>query len=260
MAWRKVLAVSAAAVAVGALVLPSLAFADPTNPPLHQSGQHILASSPGYNGDDCNGVTADGDEDIWVFVWPGNEKVGDITSVTIGWDVDGDHDVDQTRSYPGPDATLITTGTPKVAFVTPAGWRLEEGSSSVTGHTSHGVFNLTHTCAGEEEPPCDPAEEGCVPPPDDPCITDPEAPECNPDPCETAGIPAFTDQQPDPCATTTTETTTETTTTHATTTTTRGGLPQTGASLTGMIAAGIALVAAGATILFLRRRRSITED
>jgi LPXTG-motif cell wall-anchored protein len=258
MKWRTVLGVGAAAVLAGILLAPSAAWAD-TSPTLNQTGQHILASNPGFDEGDggCNGVTAADDKDIWVFVWPGNNKVGTITSVTITWN---DGTADTSLSYPAA-GTLITTGTPKIAFVTPAGWSLESGTSTVTGYTSHGTFNLTHTCAGtpgdDEEPPCveNPEAEGCEPPPNDPCLDNPDTPQCNPDPCAQVGA-----NVPEVCQTTPATPTPETPTTPATTTTTTPGLPVTGASLTGIVAAGVALIAGGAALLFLRRRRSAAGE
>lgn len=243
MKLRKVLAIGVAAGAVGAFLAPSAAWAD-TNPNLNQTGQHILANNPGYDGTaDCD-VAENENQDVWVFVWPGKDQVGEITAVEIGWDSNNPADGTADFFLHLADGVQTTdNGTLKIAFVTPAGYRLETGTSTVTGATSSGKFNLTHTCAGVPEEPC---TENCTP---DPCEANPQDPVCNPDPC----VVEPDDPECNP---------TETTTTPATTTTTAGGgLPVTGGSLTGLIALGVALVAGGGmTLFFMRRRRAIAGE
>jgi hypothetical protein len=127
--------------------------AGPSDPPLHQDGEHIVASNSQYDHGAGNcGVTQLANQDAWVFVWNGGEKsVGTVESVHIGWDTDGDinHTADQFLDYPGPNATQTEdNGTPKIVFLTPAGWKLESGTSHITGETANNDFNLTHTCSG----------------------------------------------------------------------------------------------------------------
>jgi hypothetical protein len=131
--------------------------AGPSDPPLHQDGEHIVATDNQYDqGAGKCGVTQTANQDVWVFVWNGGDKsVGTVESVHIGWDTDGDinHVADQFLDYLGPNATLLEdNGTPKIAFVTPAGWKLESGTSHITGETANNDFNLTHTCAGGSTP------------------------------------------------------------------------------------------------------------
>ena len=84
-------------------------------------------------------------------MWPGGSAaVGTINAVTIGWDTDNPPDgvADAFRSYPAEGVLGSDSGTPKIAFTTPAGWRLETGTSQITGTTPQNEFVLTHTCAG----------------------------------------------------------------------------------------------------------------
>jgi len=205
--------------------------AGPSDPPLHQDGEHIVASNNQYDqGAGKCGVTQTANQDVWVFVWNGGEKsVGTVESVHIGWDTDGDinHTADQFLDYPGPSATLLEdNGTPKIAFITPAGWILESGTSHITGETANNDFNLTHTCAG-------------------------------------GGTPSETKSPTDGSSSTTSAPVNSSSSSHPPrSSTTDGGddnLPLTGAPVGVFVLTGLALIAFGAALLFARWWRDRRE-
>jgi hypothetical protein len=238
-------------VAAATLVGGSAAWAaDPTHPTLHQHDQHILASNASFkqNFGTC-GAQQGANEDVWVFVWPGgSDKVGTVTDVQISWDTNGDGTADTTRGLAmgSPGVDPLDNGTPKVAFVTPAGWRLESGTSTISGQVStfgndgfaEGFFNLTHACAGTVTTPAPSS-----PPPSSKPPTSAPPTSYSPGGSESPSTPPATTNPP-------------VETSPAETTPPDGGLPVTGAALGGVIFAGLAMVAAGiAAVLIARRRR-----
>jgi hypothetical protein len=243
-------------VATATLVGGSVAWAadPPTHPTLHQHDQHILASAASFkqNFGTCDAQQS-ANEDVWVFVWPGgSNKVGTVTDVQISWDTDGDGTADTTRGLAmgSPGVDPLDNGTPKVTFVTPAGWRLETGTSTVTGQVStfgnngfpEGFFNLTHACPGTVTTTSPPPSS--KPPTSAPPTTH------TPRESESPSSPPVTTPQPS---------NTLPESSPADTTPPSGGLPVTGAALGGVIMAGVALVAGGIFALVVARRRRDRE-
>jgi hypothetical protein len=253
-------------VAAAALVSAGAAWAadPPTHPVLHQHDQHILASAASFKqGFGSCDVQQGTNEDVWVFVWPGGSAaVGTVTDVQIGWDTDGDGTVDTTRSLAmgSPGVDPLDNGTPKVAFVTPAGWRLESGTSTITGKVStfdtngfaEGFFNLTHACPGTSTTPAPTTPAPTTPAPTTSAPT--SAPPTS-HPGETLAPSSPPVRTTGPVGTTpggppTTETSPAASS---------GGLPITGAALGGLITTGLGLVAGGVALLVARRRRDNAE-
>ncbi|MFJ8577790.1 LPXTG cell wall anchor domain-containing protein [Micromonospora sp. NPDC093277] len=254
---------AAAATACLALATPAWA-ATITHPVLHQANQHILASSKGYDQGfgKCTGkTTQNANEDVWVFVWPGN-GVQSIDAMKIGWDTDNNGTADTFRTLA--DGHLTTdNGAKKVWFATPAGWKLETGESTVHGSTPQNFFNLTHTCAaktgqspspspstpGEETPtptPSTPGEETPTPTPSTPGEETPTPSPSTPGeetPTPTPGESDDTSETPSPSSSV------------GGGSDNGGGLPLTGVAATSIALTGLALIGGGVVLMVLRRRR-----
>jgi len=245
-------------VATATLVGGSVAWAadPPTHPTLHQHDQHILASAASFkqNFGTCDAQQG-ANEDVWVFVWPGGAgKVGTVTDVQISWDTNGDGTADTTRGLAmgSPGVDPLDNGTPKVTFVTPAGWRLESGTSTITGQVPtfgsdafpEGFFNLTHACPGTV--PTTPAPSSKPPTSAPPTTDTPRESESPSYPAETSGPPETTPQPSD---------TLPGSSPADSTPPSDGGLPVTGAALGGVIVAGLALLAGGVVAILVARRR-----
>jgi LPXTG-motif cell wall-anchored protein len=226
-----------------------------TNPTLHQHDQHIAATDAKYKQKFCScRPDQHPNQDAWVFVWPGGRyQVGTVQSAEIGWDTNNDGTADAFRSYPAEGQLGSVNGTPKITFLTPSGWRLETGTSVVSGKVStfntdgfaEGFFNLTHTCPGTTTPTTPPPSS--KPPTSAPPTT----------------AEASKSESATPTPSKSEETTAPATTTSAVetspTTPSESGLPVTGAALSGVIIAGLAALAGGVIlVLTMRRRRDNT--
>jgi LPXTG-motif cell wall-anchored protein len=119
--------------------------------PLNQS--NVSADDPDFDQGfgECTEVPEqDPDEDVWVFVWPGNTDVEDIESLELNFDSDGDGDADQVRDLDDAEPTM-GEGTAMLWVTTPEGWLLVDGTSQVGGESPPEMFNLSHTCAAEAD-------------------------------------------------------------------------------------------------------------
>jgi LPXTG-motif cell wall-anchored protein len=165
-------------------------------------------------------------QDVWVFVWPGNQVTA-LISLTLNFDTDGDGIADTTLDETDAMETL-DSGTFKAWVVTDAGWTLVDGTSTVEDTDGmlpgDGDFQLTHTCAGKpgEEPSPSPS-------PSEPAPS--ETPPGETPPGETPPGEDDDDEKP--------------------------GLPVTGLQTGGLVALGVALLAGGAAMLVVRRRRDL---
>jgi hypothetical protein len=220
--WLPRISIAVAAAATTFFGASAAWAAGPSDPPLHQDGEHIVATNGQYNQGSGNcGVEQGANQDVWVFVWNGGEKsVGTVETVHIGWDTNNDGVADQFLDYPASGTKTEDNGTIKIAFVTPAGWKLESGTSHITGETANGDFNLTHTCAGT--PGGGQSSGGNTP-------SSPGSPS------SPGGGSSTTDPGDD------------------------DHLPQTGAPLGGFIATGLALIGFGVVLLVAQRWRSKRE-
>jgi hypothetical protein len=239
----------------------------PTSPTLHQHNQHILATDAKYSQSFC---ACRGDQhpnqDAWVFVWPGGRyKVGIIQSVEIGWDTNKDGTADAFKSYPAEGMIGSDHGTPKITFLTPVGWALETGTSTIAGKVStfntdgfaDGFFNLTHTCPGTvpPPPPTSAPPTSAVPTSAAPPVT--SAPPTSAPPTSavesTRSVPTTAsettpDQPEDSDSPDVPEETPSTTPPDS-------GLPITGAALGGVILGGLAALVGGVVLVLTMRRR-----
>ncbi|MEJ3748281.1 LPXTG cell wall anchor domain-containing protein [Actinomycetes bacterium KLBMP 9797] len=162
-------------------------------------------------------------QDVWVFVLP--DKAATFTSVTAEFDTP---DGKVTLTIPADGGAIVNKAqaTSKAWITTEAGWTLTGAKATITGEAAK--FNLTHTCA---------AGTGGTPSPSvSPSTTASASPSGSPSP----GASASGSVSPAPGAGGGDS----------------GGLPVTGASITGLAVFGGALVAAGA-VLALRRRRAV---
>jgi LPXTG-motif cell wall-anchored protein len=224
------------------------------------------------------------DKDVWVFVLPGNHSTsGDFVSVTLQFDTNGDNVADLTLSITA-DGGGFLNGGPQVSkawIATPAGYQLIDGSAVITGTADS--FNLSHTCPASgptpspspsgstptTEPPTTqppttepvttpPTEPSSVPPTSEPVTTPPtETPPTTP-PTEPSSVPPTTTRTTSsPTGSPSTSVPTEPSSTPSTTTT---PLPTTGAALSGILLAGVAMIVVGAALLVARRRRDATAS
>ncbi|MPZ28954.1 MAG: LPXTG cell wall anchor domain-containing protein [Micromonosporaceae bacterium] len=200
---------------------------DPTMVDLRQSD--VTADDPEFDlgSGNCEEKLDQGaDEDIWVFVWPGN-AVEELVSLTLNFDTDGDGTADTTLTESDATPTL-DNGTLKVWVSTPAGWTLVDGTSEVIGAPAGGKFNLTHSCAGTSEGPT---------PTPTPVPTPSEPGEGEGNGNGKGGGNGEDDESEE------------------------GGLPVTGIQVGGLAAVGAGLLAAGAVaLLAVRRRRGLPAE
>jgi LPXTG-motif cell wall-anchored protein len=254
MKLRQISAIAAAATAVvlgtGLMLSSTAAAAVISNIDITLNPAHKNQTAEGFGKHECTGPLAalpDG-KDGWHFILP-SATGEDFVSASLDFKDTADAPVPvavdnvapgTTDTGPGWSAFFDDTGAgawKHLYVITDAGWTLVDGDGVATRDSEKAntynktTFNLSHTCPADE-PPC---TSNCGPP-----TCDPEIDECNPG--------------------TETTTTTTTTTTTATTTTTKPGLAVTGASLTGLVAVGVAMIAGGTALLFLRRRRSAAGE
>ncbi|MFC7484688.1 LPXTG cell wall anchor domain-containing protein [Luedemannella flava] len=146
-----------------------------------------------------------------------------------------------TRSIP-PDGQIVFNGTSKGYTTTPAGWKLTGATAVVT--KAEPFFVLTHTC---------PAGVATTAP----TTTKPPTTTAVP---TTGTVPTSGSTTSAPVTTTGVAQTSAAVTTGVAPATSApgsdGGLPVTGSAVGGLVAVGVGLVAAGAALLFLRRRRA----
>ncbi|WP_212840843.1 LPXTG cell wall anchor domain-containing protein [Catellatospora sp. IY07-71] len=112
-----------------------------------------------------------------------------------------------------------------VYLITDAGWTLTAASADVEGATADAYFNLSHTCGGT---PTSPSPSASTSPSASASPSATPQPSDSPDP---SGTPGTTPSPSEP------------------------GLPVTGTAVTGIVLAGLVLVAGGAVTLFMVRRR-----
>jgi LPXTG-motif cell wall-anchored protein len=214
------------ATAAGVGVVVGLATASPgwanTSIDINPGNVPTLASEAETDCDENFGGGPHPNQDIWVFVLPGNQKtVGDFVSVTAEFGANA------SLTIPTDGGVIVTDkGASKAWIATPAGWTLTGASAQITGTTDK--FNLTHTC------PAGGVGESPYPSPSPSALTSPSAspsPDESSSPSPGSGGSGGGEGE---------------------------GLPVTGAGVAGMVAAGVALVAGGTTLLLLRRRRELT--
>lgn len=230
---RRWLLPAVASAAVGCTLVLTAAPVAWANSTVQINGGNVPTTAAGHPTHQCSPNQGGGPyagSDVWVFVLPGDYATsGDFVSVTAQFSTDADDVADVTKVITTDGGGFLNGGpaVSKAWIALPLGWKLITASAVITGEAA--FFNLSHTC---------PAGTSTTPPVTTPPVTTP--------PVTTPG-------------TTTTPTPTGTPTDPGSSTSHDPDLPQTGASLSGLIAAGAALVIAGAALLFLRQRRDRQE-
>ncbi len=218
--------VTAAVVLVGGQV----AFAD-SQVNVNSSGQGVTATDAEHNCDANYGGGPYVGYDVWVFNLPGDhDTVGDFVSVTAHFDTTGDHQADTTKTIDTDQPSgIVLNGTSKAWIKLPAGWELESASAVITGTAD--FFTLTHACPAEKPSPSSSPSSS---PSGSPSASPSGSPSGSPSPSSsvsnsTTPSPSGSSSQPT--------------------------LPTTGAPLTAVLIAGLALVAGGGAMVFAARRR-----
>jgi LPXTG-motif cell wall-anchored protein len=235
----------AAPAAVAVLAAGSTAAAATVTLPLHSAHRGVLATE--FASNDCakDGSVPAAGVDRWVFVLPHNDA--DFVSLTLSFKTLAGTTKNVTipdGSDPYPDA-ITTNGTSKAWVDLPSGWTLLDGSAVVSGPTKAEDFNLTHTCIGAPSSP-------------------------SPSPSKTTSSPS-----PSVSVSVSTSVSTSESTSPSTSPSVSGGasgaaspstsgtaltpagdkLPLTGTAVSGLVLTGLAAIALGASLLWLRRRR-----
>lgn len=217
--------------------LASVAFAGPaladTTVPLNQTKDNKTVLAKTFTPQLCNDerfAPRAAGEDGWHFVLP--EGDGNFIKLTLTFKDLGGNTV--VVVIPDPDDSPYKNdmygagSSEKHAYLfTPAGWTLTAGSAEISGGAT--FFNLSHACGGT------PASPSASPSTKPSTSTTPSAgttPSSG-----TSGSPGVTPSPSEP------------------------SLPVTGTALTGIITAGVLLVAAGVgTLFFVRRRRDLPTE
>ncbi|MGI5238530.1 LPXTG cell wall anchor domain-containing protein [Dactylosporangium sp. CA-139066] len=237
-------AAATAAAATAVLLFGGTAAASATLP-LHSAHRNTTAA--GFSSHSCDQIPSalrGGSSDGFVFVLPGNDAK--FVSLALSFRDTGGTTVaiavpDSTDAYPD---GITTNGTSKAWVVVPAGWTLLNGTAVVDNTATKAKdFNLTHTCVGT---PASTSPSASVSPSTSPSASVSVSPgsSLSPSPSHSGTVEGSTAPPTDGPSTT-----------PAVPPTNGGGLPVTGVAVTGMVASGAVLVAAGAALLTIRRRR-----
>lgn len=207
---------------------------------------NVPTTADGFDGHSCDQVGESASQDGWVFVLPGND--GEFKSLTLTFQTPSG----ETRTLRIPDdGGKIGTGngTSKAWIRTAPGWTLVGATAVITGKSSNGQFNLTHTC---------PASGGSQSPTASPSTTKPTE--------QPTGSPSTPGESPteSPSGTSSPSTSVGPTTPPSPSSDvpgdTGGDLPLTGIALGGILALGLASVGAGVALRTVKRRRDATDD
>jgi LPXTG-motif cell wall-anchored protein len=228
----KTLLTRLAAVAAGgtlALVAAAPALADSHTVPINDD--HVPSTAAGFPEHECEGPLGDlaGDQDGWHFLLPAAS--GDaFESLSLTFDTPGGQ-VDVLVDSTDENAPSMGAGWSGYLdgrhgwLVTDAGWTLTAGAATATNPGKRSFFNLSHTCPGE------PGDGNGKPTPTP--TPSPSAPGENGDGGENGDNGEDGDDEDE--------------------------LPVTGMQVGGLAVFGAGLLAAGAALLAVRRRRNLTD-
>jgi hypothetical protein len=234
---------AAVAGAAAAVLLSGGTAAASTTLPLHAAHRNTTAATfATHSCDQIPPALRGGASDGFVFVLPANDA--NFVSLALSFRDTGGATV--TVAVPNPaDAYpdgITTNGTSKAWVVVPAGWTLLDGTAVVdNGATKADDFNLTHTCAGTG-PSASPSPSKSPSPSASSVTSIPASPSVPATPSASRSATPEGSSAPSPSATVVVPPG-------------GGSLPITGVAVTGTIGTGAVLVAAGAALLTIRRRR-----
>jgi hypothetical protein len=220
--------------------------------PLHSAHRGTTAAAFGNHSCDQIPVANQGpNSDGFVFVLPGNDA--HFLTLTLTFRTIGGSQI--TVSIPNPSDPypdgITTNGASKAWVVVPSGWTLLDGSATVDNETTKAkFFNLTHTCVGSGGSPS-------------PSPSPSKSPSSSPSPSHSpSASPTSSPSQsgsPSPSGSGQVEGSSAASASPSApggAGSGSGSLPVTGVALTGMTIAGAALIAGGATVLLMVRRRN----
>lgn len=223
--------------------------------PLHAA--HRGTTAAGFDNHSCDQIPAadrNANSDGFVFVLPGHDA--HFLTLTLTFRTTAGAQV--TVSIPNPSDAypdgITSNGTSKAWVVVPSGWTLLDGSATVDNDkTKADDFNLTHTCVGSGGSPS-------------PSPSPSKSPSASPSPSPSASPSASL--SPSHSASPSGSGTVEGSSAASGSPSAPGGagngngggggLPVTGVALTGITLTGAAMVAGGAALLALLRRRNET--
>lgn len=206
---------------------------------------NVPATADSHDDHSCDQVGEAADQDGWVFVLPGND--GAFVSLTLTFKTPAGET--KTLRIPQDGGKIGTgNGTSKAWIRTAPGWTLIDAKAVITGESSNGEFNLTHTCPATGGSPSTSPTTGA------PTETPTESPS------QPGGSPtASPDESPSQTPGTSVGPTAAPSETPAAPVETGGNLPLTGVALGGILALGLALVGAGVALRAVKRRRDVTD-
>jgi hypothetical protein len=221
--------------------------------PLHAA--HRGTTAAGFGNHSCDQIPAADqgpNSDGFVFVLPGHDA--HFLSLTLLFRTTAGTKV--TVSIPNPSDAypdgITSNGTSKAWVVVPSGWTLLDGSATVDNDkTKADDFNLTHTCVGSGGSPS-------------PSPSPSKSPSKSPSPSASPSASPSPSHSASPSGSGTVEGSSAASGSPSATGGAGhgngggGGLPVTGVALTGITLTGAAMVAGGALVLALLRRRNET--
>jgi hypothetical protein len=149
-----------AAVAAGVLAIGpgGPAYADDT---ININSDHLNKPAAGFgekpNCDPNFGGGPYPGRDVWVFVLPKPNQLGEFTSITITFNTPNGP-VDLTIPDADDSGIADDNGASKAWIITTAGWTISAASADITGEATEDpngrrdTFNLTHTCPASSTP------------------------------------------------------------------------------------------------------------
>jgi LPXTG-motif cell wall-anchored protein len=229
ISWLSRLAVVTAA--AGTLFVSSPAWADGVIQ-ININPGNVPSTAAGFDSHDCGDApfaNIKAGQDGWFFVLPND---GEFDELFLTFQKSANPNDTIKVSIPPGNTPGVTGGLLKIGngdqvhawLITPAGWTLTGGIAEVTGTDAGGKFNLSHTCVGGGAQPSGSASSSH------------------------SGSPSASSSgshtQPG---------------TPGSSSSSGSSLPVTGTAIGGFVIAGTLLVAGGATLIVLRRRRDATS-
>jgi hypothetical protein len=244
---RALLGVGAGIAALGLAVSPALATATPTVVPIKDS--QVPTTAQGFEEHDCEGVTQRPGDDAWHLVLPANSY--DFVTVTGQFADTQDGPTTFTATAPGPHGEMPEVGnaTGKHAYLfAPAGMWLTAATAVISGEGKQPEeFVLSHTCPGVPAS-ASPSITASPSSSASPSVSATPEPSTSTSPSESSSAGPVESAGPSGSATPAPG---------GSSGSGGDGLPVTGTALTGILGAGLLLLAGGAALVVFARRRVI---